>query len=1262
LAHPGFSEVNNPKPSFQFTAARIPGAKALLFGLLLLLIFAAAVIWPGRSIAVRSQPQDFNVKRRRPEFVPGEALVRFKPGRAFEGQTSIRLARKDLSATPFDNRDAPQMPVEVDRFAGSDLVDGLRLARMSPDQTLESVAALNARDDVIYAEPNYVRHLEVTPNDPSFGQLYAMNLIGAPQAWDTTQGSRNIVVAVIDEGIDRNHTDLQTNIWTNPSPGSINGINGDVNGYDFRDNTGNIVAETHATHVAGTIGAVGNNGTGVAGVNWQVSLMSLRFISAAAGSGTSADALKAYNYVKQMRDLWASSVHTKGADIRVANASYGGGGYSQAEADALNAMGQAGVLFVAAAGNETSDSDVHPHYPSGYSLPNVISVAATTSTDTLAGFSNFGAHTVLMGAPGQSILSTLPNNTYGNLSGTSMATPHVAGAAALLCAANPNLSVNQLRALLSFNGDSISALQGKSVTGRRLNVFKSLQAMNENDSTPPGTVSNLQVISQNGRSVNVSWTASGDDGASGQASLYDLSFVDQNTNAIIPLTNVGPTTSGATQSVNFNLPYRHTAGTVRLREVDNVGNEGTPATTSVTVPLSAADPYTTTLNSPASLSTGGTPLGLTFDDRYQMNYSLPFAFPFFGQSYNLVHISTNGNLYFSAPPLRSNGDADDVPSSTADLSLRKMISGMWDDLDLSRGNGADVYVVQDATRIIFRWQGVQFGDGSPINFEIELKNDGTITTRYGAGNTNLLPVVGISGGEPDPYVIDSLTSELSPKTLTNAQSAVFTPRSSCAYSIAPTSLNFIANGGSSTVNVTTQPSCPWTAISNASFITITNGSSGTGNGTVSYSVAVNPLTTTRSGTMTIAGLTFTVTQDTQAPTPPTVIEFSSTGPAGSENNAQIFISVTRNGDRSGVSTVDFATSDVAGSQACNVTNGNASARCDYESFATKLVFAPNESIKTIGISIINDAYKEGDETFTARLTNVNGAALGSQSIATVKIIDNDNADGANPLSDASFFVRQHYIDFLNREPDSSGLAFWAGQTTSCGAADLTVCRVNVSGAFFLSIEFQQTGYLVERIYKAAFGDVNGSSTTGGSHTLRVPNVRFEQFLPDTLRIGQGVIVNQGNWQQQLDDNKNAFTQEFVQRAAFLAAFPNSMTPAQFVDQLNDNAKDNSNVKPLSQAERDSLVNALTNQTMTRAQVLRAVAEDSDLFNSEKNRAFVLMQYFGYMRRNPNDPQDSDYGGYEFWLNKLNGANGDYVAAEMVKAFLAAAEYNQRFAQ
>ncbi|MDX6575897.1 MAG: hypothetical protein QOE96_1850 [Blastocatellia bacterium] len=1250
-----------------------PIFKPALPGLLLLLLLAASILFAPRSEAIHSNPSqaqgETSQKRQRPEFVPGEVLVRFKHGRAFEGPAMVTLPGNDVALQAQQKTSSralamsnEEIPVNLDRFAGSDLVEGLRLARVPPDDTLKAVAALSARDDVLYAEPNYIVHSDATPNDPRFlsNELYGLSKIGAPQAWDITKGSTSIVVGVIDEGIDVSHQDLQANIWTNPSPGSIAGISGDVNGYDFRTNSGAIPAESHATHVAGTIGAVGNNSTGVVGVNWQVSLMSLRFIDQTTNNGTDADAIKAYNYAKQMRDLWTSSSGTKGANIRVLNASYGGGGYSQAAADALNAVGQSGILFVAAAGNETTDSDLHPHYPSNYSLPNVISVAATDSSDNLASFSNFGLHSVALGAPGVGILSTTPNNTYSSFSGTSMATPHVTGAAALLCAANPNLSVNQLRALLSFNGDTVASLQGKTLSGRRLNVFKSLQAMNEGDMVAPGTVSAFQVASQSGRQVNLSWTASGDDGAAGQASLYDVSFIDQATSAVVPLTSVAPATSGTTQNITVNLPYRHLSGTLRLREFDNVGNEGTPATVAVSVPLNFADPYTTALNSPASLSTGGTALGLTFDDRYLENYQLPFAFSYFGQLYIKVTISTNGNLYFSAPPKRPNGDADDVPGSTADLSLYKMIAGMWDDLDLStsRRADADVYVVQpDANRIIFRWQGVQFGDGTngaPINFEIELRSDGSVITRYGAGNINLLPVVGISGGEPDPYVIDALTSELSPKTLTNAQTAVFTPRSNCTYALSPLSQNVFASGGGGNVGVTTQDGCNWIATSNAAWITVTGGSSGTASGTVTYSVAANPISSPRSGTITIAGQFFTVNQDAA---PPGVIEFNAPSYSMSEGNRMVSVNVTRLGNTANTASVVYATSDTAGSQDCSLAKtGKASARCDYISTSGTFTFAPGDSSKTFSILLIDDAYKEGDETFTVSLSNPVGGVLGSQSTATITIIDNDNNQGVNPLGDANFFVRQQYLDFLNREPDTSGLQFWANQIISCGSDQACIDnkRVNVSAAFFLSIEFQETGYLVERIYKAAYGSTNGASTFGSQHTLSVPVIRFNEFLPDTQEIGQGVVVGQGNWQQQLDLNKQAFTAEFVQRPRFIAAFPGSMTPQEFVDKLNANAGN-----PLSTSESTQLVSDLTTNAKTRAQVLRAVAEDSDLNSAEFNRAFVLMQYFGYLRRNPDDLPDANYTGYDFWLTKLNQANGNFQNADMVKSFIVSSEYRQR---
>ncbi|HEV2863612.1 MAG TPA: choice-of-anchor B family protein [Pyrinomonadaceae bacterium] len=259
-----------------------------------------------------------------------------------------------------------------------------------------------------------------------------------------------------------------------------------------------------------------------------------------------------------------------------------------------------------------------------------------------------------------------------------------------------------------------------------------------------------------------------------------------------------------------------------------------------------------------------------------------------------------------------------------------------------------------------------------------------------------------------------------------------------------------------------------------------------------------------------------------------------------------------------------------------------------------------------------------------------------------------------------FFVRQHYRDFFSREPDEPGQGFWTGVIESCMGNDQCreVRRVNVSGAFFLSIEFQQTGYLIERMYKASYGDATGTSTLGGTpHTLTVPVVRFEEFLPDTQRIGQGVAVLQPGWEAQLDANKTAFAQEFVQRPRFTAAFPSSMTPAEFVDQLNARAGN-----PLDANERQALVGELTNNNTTsgRASVLRKVAEDPTLEAAEKNRAFVLIEYFGYLRRDPNEGQDTDYTGYDFWLGNLEKAGGNFVQAELVKAFITSDEYRNRF--
>jgi hypothetical protein len=264
-----------------------------------------------------------------------------------------------------------------------------------------------------------------------------------------------------------------------------------------------------------------------------------------------------------------------------------------------------------------------------------------------------------------------------------------------------------------------------------------------------------------------------------------------------------------------------------------------------------------------------------------------------------------------------------------------------------------------------------------------------------------------------------------------------------------------------------------------------------------------------------------------------------------------------------------------------------------------------------------------------------------------------NPDAGNRLDDPQFFASQHYLDFLNRAPDESGLNFWINQITSCGndRQCVEVKRVNVSAAFFLSIEFQNTGYLVYRTYKAAYGDATSPNVPG-----TVPVLRLSEFLPDTQSIGRSVVVGRGDWEKQLESNKQVFALEFVQRQRFLEAYPPSMTPAQFVDKLRQNT-----AAAISQTERDQLVSQLNsdNTTAGRAAVLRSVAEDADLQRDEFNRAFVLMQYYGYLRRDPDSAPDSDFRGWKFWLDKLNQFRGNFVSAEMVKAFLTSDEYRHR---
>jgi hypothetical protein len=306
------------------------------------------------------------------------------------------------------------------------------------------------------------------------------------------------------------------------------------------------------------------------------------------------------------------------------------------------------------------------------------------------------------------------------------------------------------------------------------------------------------------------------------------------------------------------------------------------------------------------------------------------------------------------------------------------------------------------------------------------------------------------------------------------------------------------------------------------------------------------------------------------------------------------------------------------------------------------------------VLLTQNAFAEGARGFNVELSQPSGATLdGAARAAQVNVEDDDAQAGPNPSDSSASYVTQHYHDFLNREPDAPGLAFWTNEIESCGAGARCreAKRIHVSAAFFLSIEFQETGFLVYRAYKAAFGNMPGAPVP-----LTLP-----EFLSDTRAVSGGVRVGVGDWREQLERNKRAFFEEFVARARFRSALPAALMPSQFVDALNANTG-----SALSRAERDALVSqlALDNTDAGRALVLRQVAENANVRAGQLNRAFVLMQYFGYMRRNPNDAPEPglNFAGFAFWLSKLEGFGGDFVRAEMVKAFITSDEYRKRFAQ
>lgn len=451
------------------------------------LLFSASVVWAALPDEVVENNVDTGVQTEAseavaPKYVEGEVIVRFKT----EG-----LQAKDITAL--------QDEFGVTNFTSLSSI-GMQLWEISGD-TESLIEQLNNDDRVEYAEPNFIIELDATPDDTDFEKLWGLNNTGqtggtadadidALEAWGEVQTPKDTVIAVIDTGVDYSHPDLAANMWKNEGEIADNGIDDDGNGYiddvygyDFHNNDADPMDDHyHGTHVAGTIAAVGNNGEGVIGVNPNGKIMALKFLSAS-GSGTIANAIRAVDYAAN-----------NGA--KLSNNSWGCSGCnSSALYDAIRAAGEKGHLFIAAAGNAAHDNDTgNKNYPSSYDLDNIIAVAATDHNDDMASFSSYGATTVDLGAPGVNIYSTAPGNSYRSLNGTSMATPHVAGAVSLILSECADLESNVLKQVIMNTADPVASLDGKTVTGGRLNVHQALlhdalKVCKDRDTTPPPSYS-----------------------------------------------------------------------------------------------------------------------------------------------------------------------------------------------------------------------------------------------------------------------------------------------------------------------------------------------------------------------------------------------------------------------------------------------------------------------------------------------------------------------------------------------------------------------------------------------------------------------------------------------------------------------------------------------------------------------------------------------------------------------------------------------------
>jgi subtilisin family serine protease len=664
-------------------------------------------------------------------FVEGEILVGFDPGARGADRAA---AYRAVGASPA----APLSP----------LSRAERLVLGQGTSTARAMQVLQGLPGVRYVEPNYLLQRTATSNDPycTGNNLWGMygdtttpaNTFGshAGEAWaNGYTGSSSIVIGVIDEGIQVQHPDLAANIWTNPGEIAGNGIDDDgnsyiddVNGYDFVSNDGTVydgTGDDHATHVAGTIGGAGGNGIGVAGVNWDVTMISAKFLGSS--GGTTADAVRAVDYLNDLKTRY-------NLNLVASSNSWGGGGFSQSLLDAINRGGDRGILFIAAAGNSSSNNDAGAYYPSNYQCTNnntrgwdcVVSVAAIQSNGALAGFSSYGATTVDIGAPGVSINSTVPDSTYASYNGTSMATPHVSGAAALCASADPTISAQDLRSAIVESTMPTQSLAGRAVNSGRLDVTALLKRCVAPTAAMSGTPTGLGATSLSTSSIRIAWT----DAVTAETGYEIQRATSAGGGACGTFSTVAKVAANATQFWSAGLGAS-TEYCFRVRATQGASTTAWSTTATATT-STAPTPYACTATTAAWVDprVGGTRYSLTDDSAASV--TLPWAFSFYGGAASTaVQISSNGYVRFGAGS--ATGYANTVIPDAGDPNA--YAAPWWD--DLNPGAGGEVWAATIGTaptrQWVVAWIDVpQYGvAGSALTFEVVLdESTGNITFQY----------------------------------------------------------------------------------------------------------------------------------------------------------------------------------------------------------------------------------------------------------------------------------------------------------------------------------------------------------------------------------------------------------------------------------------------------------------------------------------------------------------------------------------------------